>query len=280
VVVATFTDSDPNASPGDFVAAITWGDGIATPSTTVIADGQGRFEVLGTHTYAVARTYTFGVQVTDNSDASAAASSTATVTANAKTETLSLVITTYRDVVNAFDGLTSLREAIAYANSHPGPDTIRFDPAVFGKSPRTIKLTGGPLVLSDNATTTIIGPGARLLCLKGDGKSRVFDIRGGSLALEGVTISGGRALRGGGVRNDGGRLALDHVTIRGNRARVGGGLYNAGTTTLTRVVIRGNRALVGTGVFNTRRAILAWRRSPSEGREGTLSSLLTGETNS
>jgi parallel beta-helix repeat protein len=280
VVVATFTDSDPNASPGDFVAAITWGDGITTASTTVSALGPGRFEVLGTHTYVDAGTYTFRVQVTDNSDASAAASSTATVAANASTETPSLVLTTYRDVVDAFDGLTSLREAIAYANSHPGPDTIRFDPAVFGKSPRTIKLTGGPLVLSDKATTTIIGPGARLLCLKGDGKSRVFDIRGGSLALEGVTITGGRALRGGGVRNDGGRLALDHVAIRGNRARVGGGLYNAGTATLTRVVLRGNRALVGSGLFNTRRAILAWRRAPGEGREGTLSSHQSGETRS
>jgi hypothetical protein len=188
------------------------------------------------------------------------------------------LLTTYRDVVDEFDGLTSLREAIAYANSHPGPDTIRFDPAVFGTRPRTITLSCGPLILTDKATTTIIGPGARLLCLKGDGKSRVFDIRGGSLALEGVTITGGRAARGGGVRNDGGRLVLDHVAIRGNRARVGGGLYNAGTTTLTRVVLRGNRAMVGSGLFNTRRAILAWRRSPGEGREGTLSSLRAGET--
>src|SRR5262249_60614766 len=103
------------------------------------------------------------------------------------------VLTPHRDVMDEFDGLPSLREAIAYANSHPGPDTIRFDPAVFGKSPRTIKLTGGPLVLTDKATTTIIGPGARLLCLKGDGKSRVFDIRGGAVALRGGAITGGPA---------------------------------------------------------------------------------------
>jgi parallel beta-helix repeat protein len=274
VVVASFTDSDPNASPSDFAAAIAWGDGITTSSTTVIAAGQGRFDVLGTHTYVEAGTYQFGVQVTVSSGASATATSTATVTANANTKAPGLVLTTHRDVLHNVDGLTSLREAIAYANSHPGPDTIRFDPTVFGKAPRTIKLIGGPLVLTDKATTTIIGPGPSLLCFKGDGKSRVFDIRGGSLALEGVTITGGRAERGGGVRNDGGRLALDHVAIRGNRALVGGGLYNAGTTTLTRVVIRGNRAVVGSGLFSTRRAILAWRRQPDRPPTANMALLL------
>src|SRR5262249_54578096 len=75
-----------------------------------------------------------------------------------------------------------------------------------------------------------------------------------SLALSGMTISGGNAALGGGVYNSGGILALDGVALRGNRALVGGGLYNDGTTTLTRVVLRGNRALVGSGLFNTRRA--------------------------
>jgi hypothetical protein len=184
------------------------------------------------------------------------------------TEAPSLVLTTTRDVVDEFDGLTSLREAIAYANSHPGPDTITFDRAAFGSRPRTITLIGGPLVLTDPATTTIVGPGARRLTIRGDGKSRIFDIRGGSLALVGVTITGGRADRGGGIRNDGGTLALDRVSIRGNRARVGGGLFNNGTTTLSDVIIRGNAARMGSGLFSTRRATLNWRglsRSASTG---------------
>jgi hypothetical protein len=169
-------------------------------------------------------------------------------------------------VVDQFDGQTSLREAIAYANGHPGPDTITFDPAVFGKAPRTIKLIGGPLVLTDPATTTIIGPGARRLTIQGDGKSRVFEIRGGSLALQGVTISGGRADRGGGIRNDGGTLALDRVVVRGNSARGGGGLFNDGAAALSDVVIGGNRARIGSGLFSTRRATLTWRRWPAGGR--------------
>jgi hypothetical protein len=277
VVVATFTDSDPNANPSDFVAAIVWGDGITTSSTTVIADGQGGFDVLGTHTYVDASTYTFRVQVTGSSGANGTATSTATVTADANSEASNLVLTTRRDVVDAFDGLTSLREAIAYANRHPGPDTIRFDPAVFGKAHRTIKLTGGPLVVTGAATTAIIGPGAKLLTISGGGKSRIFDIEGGSLALSGVTIAGGNAGKGtgGALRNDGGTLWLNHVTIRGNRARKGGGLYNDGTTTLTDVVLRRNTARVGPGLFSTRRATLTWRglwRPSSTGQSSTITS--------
>ena len=171
----------------------------------------------------------------------------------------SLTVTTSHDVVDAVDNLTSLREAIAYANSHPGPDTIIFDPASFGTRRRTIRLTGGPLVLTDPATTTIIGPGANRLTISGGGKSRVFDIEGGSLALKGLTIADGRADRGGGLRNDRGTLSLSHVTIRGNRARAGGGLFNNGTTTLTDVVLRGNTARVGSGLFSTRKATLTRR---------------------
>ena len=150
----------------------------------------------------------------------ATATGTATVAfALTNTEAPSLVLSTHRDVMDEFDGLTSLREAIAYANSHPGPDTITFQPDAFGKAPRTIKLIGGPLVLTDPATTTILGPGARRLTISGGRRSRVFEVRGGSLALKGVTISGGRAGRGGGIRNDGGTLALDRVALRGNPGR-------------------------------------------------------------
>ena len=102
------------------------------------------------------------------------------------------------NVVQQFDNLTSLRSAIAYANNHTGPDTITFDPAPSRRARRIIKLRGGPLVLTNPATTTIIGPGARRLTIQGDGKNRVFDIEGGSLALSGVTITGGNAGTGDG----------------------------------------------------------------------------------
>ena len=183
------------------------------------------------------------------------------------TERPSLVVTTNLDDMDDTDGLTSLREAIAYADSLPGPSTITFDRAVFGTKRRTIRLTGGPLVLSDPATITIVGPGARRLTIGGGGKSGVFDVEAGSLSLSGVTIANGNADLGGGLRNDGGRLVLTNVVIQGNRAIVGGGLFNDGRTTLSAVSIKGNRAHVGSGMFNTRAATLLWRRSPAAIRQ-------------
>src|SRR5262249_62307138 len=110
-------------------------------------------------------------------------------------------------VVLDFDNLVSLREAIAYANSHPGPDTIILAPAIFRTKRRTIRVTGRPLVLTDQATTTIIGPGAHRLTIQGSGRSPVFKIDGGSLALSGLTIAGR-------LRNRGGRLRLIDVRVR------------------------------------------------------------------
>ena len=43
----------------------------------------------------------------------------------------------------------------------------------------------------------------QLLTVSGDQASGVFAIEGGSAAISGVTVSGGRADRGGGVLNQG-----------------------------------------------------------------------------
>ncbi len=184
--------------------------------------------------------------------------------------------------------LAGLRAAIAFANSHPGPDTILLDPTGSGAKPKTIQISGGPLVITNPATTTIIGPGARLLTIASDGRSGVFDIEGGSVALSGLAIARGRAESGGGILNDGGSLSLTDVILRDNSARalggglynngdakltnvtvsddsarVGGGIANSGTLSLTDVRVRGNTARVGSGVFNIRKATLAWLRSPA-----------------
>jgi predicted outer membrane repeat protein len=163
----------------------------------------------------------------------------------------SLTVTTTDDVADNTDGRISLRAAIADALRLGGPQTITFDPTVFGTTPRTITLTR-PLELTDLAGLTITGPGANLLTLSGGGTSQVIDLQGGSLTLSGLTIRGGHADRGGGLFNDGGTLTLTDDTITGNTALLGGGVYTThdGVTTLTDDTITGNTALLGGGVVN------------------------------
>jgi hypothetical protein len=66
--VATFTDpANPGAAPGSFSAAINWGDGSGTDtSTPSVALVNGQLTVNGSHTYTTARTSTLTVTVTDN----------------------------------------------------------------------------------------------------------------------------------------------------------------------------------------------------------------------
>jgi hypothetical protein len=77
-VVATFTDANPNGSPADFQATISWGDG-QTSAGTISVGSTGGFTVSGTHAFAEEGTYSLGVQITDTGGAAANASSTATV---------------------------------------------------------------------------------------------------------------------------------------------------------------------------------------------------------
>ncbi len=82
-VVASFTDSNPQAFPGEFAATINWGDGSASSAGVVSADGAG-FDVTGSHTYNFTTTSTVTepvtVTVTDTrTGATATVNSTATV---------------------------------------------------------------------------------------------------------------------------------------------------------------------------------------------------------
>src|SRR4029077_14894695 len=47
--VATFTDSDMNATVSNFTATVVWGDGTTTSGTVQAANGG--FQVIGDHTY-------------------------------------------------------------------------------------------------------------------------------------------------------------------------------------------------------------------------------------
>ncbi len=189
-----------------------------------------------------------------------------------------IVITTIQDVVDANDGVTSLREALAQADLTPDTvDTISFAPQ---ESPVDgawiIKLNGTEL--SSLGNVKIIGPGPGKLILDGDGKSRVLNIYSPgddtpvtisglsivngqlsgssgaaikcaeSLTLKNVVISGNSDssvnTQGGGVEAFGTKATISNSFFTGNQSGgSGGGLFLAtGSITFKNSIVTGNTA--------------------------------------
>ncbi|WP_146348518.1 beta strand repeat-containing protein [Phaeobacter marinintestinus] len=170
----------------------------------------------------------------------------------------SLIVTTTSDVVDAYDYQTSLREALAFANSNVDASTITFDAALSGA---TITLSGTELELTTDVTVDgdIIGDDdVADITIDGDGESRVFRVSAGTATLDALTITGGSSVIGGGVIIASGAAArLMHTKITGNSADVGGGIFNGGTITLTSSTISANYAdIVGGGISNEGSATL------------------------
>ncbi len=124
-----------------------------------------------------------------------------------------VTVDTQLDLVDASDGVTSLREAIVITNQNIAPDVIDFASSLAGQ---TILLTMGELAVTDDLT--ISGPGANQLTIdasgndptpsddNGDG-SRVFNIdNDNSLSSLEFSISG-LTLTGGDVSGDGGAVS-------------------------------------------------------------------------
>ena len=128
-------------------------------------------------------------------------------------EAASLIVTTADDVVDITDGLTSLREALAYAASNPGADTITFDGSFF-----TVLLDGSDLVIASNVTIDgdTDGDGAADITIDALDNSRVFDVTAGISTLQHLIVAGGYAAGedGGGVLILGGAtLTLADVVV-------------------------------------------------------------------
>jgi hypothetical protein len=88
-VLFHFSDADPNGTASDYVATVTWGDGLVENSTgnpsdvKVVASPTGGFDVLGSHTYTASGTgLSFQVAVLDQGGASTSASASITVSGN------------------------------------------------------------------------------------------------------------------------------------------------------------------------------------------------------
>ena len=63
-LVARLTDANPNATPADFTVTLSWGDGVISTGT-VVANGPGGFDIIGSHAYNEGGSYLIGVNVKD-----------------------------------------------------------------------------------------------------------------------------------------------------------------------------------------------------------------------
>ena len=174
-------------------------------------------------------------------------------------------VSTLDDIVDPNDGVISLREAIAIANTNGQPDVIAFDESLFAAGAGTVTLDLGELAITDSVT--ISGPGADQLVIDAAGLSRIFNVDDGdsgiqlSVQLGGVTLTGGLADDGddtttseddyGGAIYSVENLLIVGAAIEDNQAAVwGGGIANLGTLTVRDSTLAANRAINGGGIQN------------------------------
>ncbi|UCH24972.1 MAG: right-handed parallel beta-helix repeat-containing protein [Trueperaceae bacterium] len=131
-----------------------------------------------------------------------------------------------------------------------GPGRDRLTVSASGKS-RLLELSGeaevrlNALSLTQGEAPETCGPLEGFACGGG-----VFLGTGTSLTLFDVRVSGNNAELGGGLYNDGGTLIIEGSTISDNSARKSGGIFNLGTLKLIGSTVRGNQAFFGGGIYN------------------------------
>ena len=156
-------------------------------------------------------------------------------------------VTTTADSTGPNPAAGTLRWAIKQANDTPGADTITF--AVDG----TFSLAAGTKGDDSNAngdfdilqSVTLVGRGSDKTIIQGNGVERVFDVRGGTVVMQDLTVRGGNADQdGGGIRvRPPATLELQRVVVRDNSGSGdGAGIFNEGTLRLRDVELRDNTA--------------------------------------
>lgn len=187
------------------------------------------------------------------------------------TEIPSVVVTTAQDVVDPFDGLISLREAIDYAGSAYNDGgyvqkvgtRITFDASLAGQ---TIALAE-TLDITKCVTIDAIGlkggltldAGGQFVVVKIDA---IPDTQASEVVLAGLTITGGSAECGAGVYSVGGDVEILNCVIYGNEAQTGAGVrVDGGSTTIVNSTITKNDATNAYGGFYSRGGQIALRNS-------------------
>ncbi len=146
-------------------------------------------------------------------------------------------------------GDLSLREALALTAANPGVDVIGFAPVLSGGYAELI----APMVIDSDVN--ILGPEGASFTFDANGSFGAFEVTGGRrVTISNLTITGGEATpstNGSGIVNRG-SLTLTGVTVTGNRAVLGGGIYNTDRLTIQGgTTISGNQASSdGGGIYS------------------------------
>jgi CSLREA domain-containing protein len=137
----------------------------------------------------------------------------------------------------------SLREAIEFANSHAGHDTIVFSGTLTELGPASIVLSLGELQITD--ALTIRGPGTDRLTIDASGNdldkntfgngSRIFNIDDHSIQviqvqIRDLTLTGGDAIGNGGAIFSAEQLLVSGLLLTGNHTTAGGGAISTGAS--------------------------------------------------
>ncbi len=200
----------------------------------------------------------------------------------------------------AVDGVWSLREAVMYANSHPGDFTIQLPAGTYTLTRQGANedaaLTGD-LDILNNGSVQIVGAGADTTTIDASGLfdaglgygDRLFDVHGATLSLDGLTLTGGSTptsgddadTSGGAIRNSGGELFVTGSTLSNNTAKgSGGGIYSSeAVVTIDGTTISSNAAGSGGGIYCNQSQLTVRNStlSGNSGEGGAISSHL-GET--
>ncbi len=217
------------------------------PATGIISGTTGGF---------AARTLSFKV-----TDSHGADSNTATATLGAM-EINSLLVNTNSDAANNTDGLTSIREAVAYANTGNAgtAPVITFAADVTGTITLSTATSG---VMPITRSMTITGPGAgslKLNGINGNGARSIFNISAGTVSISGLTLSGGGGTffgslkSGGGLYITGGTVTVTNCTFSDNPVGPGYGgaifMTGGGLTVADCTLLRNTAAYGGAIALN------------------------------
>ena len=203
---------------------------------------------------AVGTVVTITYQVYDIYNYSSSVTFTITVTA----EVSSLVVTTNGDSITTTDGVTSLREALTYAQQLGGARIVTFVPSLAGQTITLSNGWNGPVedtALRISGDVTIDGGNADYpvtLVIPQGTQRRHLIAGGGLLQLKNLTFQGGNPPQSnsiGGAAYLYGNAELTNVRFLNNSAKDGAGLFitNTANVQVTHGLFQNNIATGGSG---------------------------------